>query len=72
MRTSKFTPEQMVAICRQGESGVPVGPQNVRRRVCRSDDGVHLGRSRFLWTLDKKELTSDRDDDDDAASGRSA
>jgi len=24
MRTSKFTPEQMVAICRQGESGVPV------------------------------------------------
>jgi hypothetical protein len=28
-----------------------------------------LGRSRFLWTLDKKELTSDRDDDDDAANG---
>jgi hypothetical protein len=28
-----------------------------------------LGWSRFLWTLDKKELTSDRDDDDDAASG---
>jgi hypothetical protein len=24
MRTSKFTPERMVAICRQGESGVPV------------------------------------------------
>src|SRR5262249_45790058 len=24
MRTSKFTPEQMVAICRQGESGVPI------------------------------------------------
>ena len=24
MRRSKFTPEQMVAICRQGESGVPV------------------------------------------------
>jgi putative transposase len=24
MRTSKFTPEQTVAICRQGESGVPV------------------------------------------------
>ena len=24
MRTSKFTPEQMVAIGRQGESGVPV------------------------------------------------
>jgi hypothetical protein len=28
-----------------------------------------VGRSRFLWTLDKKELTSDRDDDDDAANG---
>jgi MFS superfamily sulfate permease-like transporter len=28
-----------------------------------------LGRSRFLWTLDKRERTSDRDDDDDAASG---
>jgi hypothetical protein len=28
-----------------------------------------LGRSRFLWTLDKKELTSDRDDDGDAANG---
>jgi putative transposase len=24
MRTSKFMPEQMVAICRQGESGLPV------------------------------------------------
>jgi putative transposase len=24
MRTSKFTPEQIVVICRQGESGVPV------------------------------------------------
>jgi putative transposase len=25
MRTSKFTPEQMVHIIRQGESGVPIG-----------------------------------------------
>ena len=25
MRTSKFTPEQMVHIVRQGDSGVPIG-----------------------------------------------
>jgi hypothetical protein len=34
-----------------------------------SATSARLGRSRFLWTLDKKELTSDRDDDGDAANG---
>ena len=39
-----------------------------QQAVTRASETI-LGRSRFLWTLDKKELTSDRDDDDDAASG---
>ena len=38
MRTSKFTPEQMVAICRQGESGVPVVGTR-RFRWVRTDAG---------------------------------
>jgi len=32
MRTSKFTPEQMVHIFRQGESGVPI--VELSRRTC--------------------------------------
>jgi hypothetical protein len=34
-------------------------------RVCQT----YLGRSRFLWTLDRKELNGVREHDDDAASG---
>jgi hypothetical protein len=44
-------------------------PKNGRRRRRGPGRPPGLGRSRFLWTLDKRELTSDRDDDDDAASG---
>src|SRR5690242_8587551 len=45
MRTSKFTPEQMVAVLRMGDSGVPVG------ELCRqhgiSEQTYYRWRKRF-------------------------
>ena len=45
MRTSKFTPEQMAHILRQGESGVPIG-ELCRQRQISEQTGSEKGPTR--------------------------
>ena len=62
MRTSKFTPEQMVHILRQGDSGVPVV------ELCRqhgiSEQTCYLWKKRFgdLGTAEVRELRQLREE----------
>jgi putative transposase len=56
MRTSKFTPEQMVHILRQGESGVPIGELCRQHQI--SEQTYYRRKKQFgdLGTAEVREL----------------
>ncbi len=62
MRTSKFTPEQMVHILRQGESGVPIGELCRQHQI--SEPTYYRWKKQFgdLGTAEVRELRQLREE----------
>jgi putative transposase len=62
MRTSKFTPEQMVHILRQGESGLPIGELCRQHQI--SEQTYYRWKKQFgdLGTAEVRELRQLREE----------
>ena len=62
MRTSKFTPEQMVHVLRQGESGVPIAELCRQHQIC--EQTYYRWKKQFgdLGTAEGRELRQLREE----------